>query len=70
MPVLKVGRIVKLWTIIAACDPAVTIAYISHTACLMELLDRHNAPPASRQQLCRVDRCAYLEDIGSDHRLH
>jgi len=71
MPVLKIGRIVKLWTSIAASDPAVTIAYISHnTACLMDLLDRHDAPPARRQQLCRVHRSAYLEVIDRDHRLH
>lgn len=30
---------------------------------LMDLLDRHDAPRASRQQLCRVHSPAYLEDI-------
>jgi acetoin utilization deacetylase AcuC-like enzyme len=30
---------------------------------LMDLLDRHEAPQASRQQLCRVHSPAYLEDI-------
>jgi acetoin utilization deacetylase AcuC-like enzyme len=30
---------------------------------LMDLLDRHEAPPANHQQLCRVHSPAYLEDI-------
>ena len=84
------NRLVKLRTIIAANEPAVTTAYISHAACLrhetgehhpespqrlyaiedalfaaglMDLLRRHDAQRASRQQLCRVHTPAYLDEV-------
>jgi hypothetical protein len=61
-PVLKVGRIVKLWRIIAASDPTVTTAYISHAACLRQQTGKHH--PESPQRLYAI------EVIGRDHRLH
>jgi len=61
-PVLKVGRIVKLWRIIAACDPTVTTAYISHTACPRQQTVKNGTGSPQRQHA--------IEVIGSDHRLH
>ncbi len=50
---LKVGRIVKLWTIIAASDPAMSTVHISHAACLSDETGKYYRE--SPQRLYAID---------------
>jgi acetoin utilization deacetylase AcuC-like enzyme len=52
-PLSKTDQLVKLGTIIAAVEPAVTTAYISHAACLHHDTGKHH--PESPQRLYAIE---------------